>query len=218
MTEPKEDPELIAIHPIESSMSGRNSVYNFCEERGQQVSYAVCLHTIRRIEQNDLPAEIAVECQRAYCHNNCIAKKHKAQEVAAGHALFFVPRPTHITDPVKEVSVARDGAVSSGKHDMSNDSYRRGWAIGGRDGYSADDSSNRARSKPARKVEPVVKKSGFVEATMADAINEMMKEPAKKAAPVPAATPTATSNSLRPEPGETTAEFIKRRAAMKGAK
>ena len=221
MSEVKEDPELIALQPIEASMSGRNSVYNFCEQRGQSVAYAACLHTVRRIENNDLPSEIAVECQRGYCHNNCIAKKHKAEEVAAGHALYFVPRPRHITDPVaEEKKNASAGAVSSGKYDMSNASYARGWAIGGGAGEVRD------RPVKPKRTPPPVKKSGFVENSMADVVNVLMKENAeKKAAPTPvvkpaapAATPTTGATSTRPLPGESTADFIKRRAAMKAGK
>jgi hypothetical protein len=223
MSEVKEDPELAVLLPVEASMSGRNSVYNFCEERGQHASYAVCLHTIRRIENNDLPSGIAVECQRAYCHNNCIAKKHKAQEVAAGHALYFKPRPRHITDPV---AVEKDnksaGAVSSGKYDMTNPSYARGWAIGGGPGEVRE---TKKRIPPAPRPAPKPK-SGFVEAGMADVVNVLMKESAeksvpavKKAAPPPTwkepEAPVPTINPLRPLPGESTADFIKRRAAEK---
>lgn len=218
MSEAQEDPELIAILPIEASMSGRNSVYNFCEERGQFANYAVCLHTIRRIENNDLPSWIAVECQRAYCHDNCIAKQKKAEEVAAGHALYFVPRPRHITDPVAaKEREANGGAVSSGKYDMSNPSYARGWAMGGCDGYSTEKPARKQSAKPTRAPAPA-KKSGFIEEGMADVVNVLMKEHSeKKAEPVVAkqAAPAADQSSNRPLPGESTADFIKRRAAMK---
>lgn len=208
--------ELIPILPIEASMSGRNSVYRFCEQRGQSVSYAVCLHTLRRIEANDLPAEIAVECQRGYCHNNCVAKVMKAEEVAAGHALYFVPRGRHITDPV---AVEKDnksaGAVSSGKYDMSSASYARGWAIGGGAGEVRD----KPKAKPRPTPPPPKPKSGFVEATGADLVNAVMAD-SKKPAPavVKEAPKPATSNQpMRPEPGESMPDFIKRRAAaLKG--
>lgn len=219
MSEVKDDPELIALMPIEASMSGRNSVYNFCEQRGQSVSYAVCLHTIRRIEANDLPAEIAVECQRGYCHNNCIAKKHKAEEVAAGHALYFVPRGRHITDPVA-AEERKSGAVSSGKYDMSHPGYARGWAIGGGSGEVRD--KPRAKARPAPPPPKPKPKSGFVEEGMGDVVNVLMKENAEKkvapgAKPNPEAgtTPTVDLTSTRPLPGESTAEFIKRRASLK---
>lgn len=212
--DPEKDPELIALQPIEASMSGRNSVYRFCEQRGQSVSYAVCLHTLRRIEANDLPAEIAVECQRGYCHNNCVAKVMKAEEVAAGHALYFVPRPRHITDPAP-AEERKSGAVSSGKYDMRDPGYARGWAIGGGSG-EVREQKKRVPPPPRPAPKP---KSGFVEEGMADVVNVLMKENAEKKAPVatpkPAATPTVDLTSTRPLPGESTADFIKRRAAMK---
>lgn len=210
------DPELIPIYPIEQSMSGRNSTYRFCEQRGQAVAYAVCLHTLRRIEDNTLPAEIAVECQRGYCHNNCIAKKMKAEEVAAGHALYWEPRRTHITDPVSEEKKnASGGAVSTGKYDMSNASYARGWAIGGGAGEQRDRPAPKKRPPPP----PPKPKSSFIEATGADLVNAVMAEKPKVATPVPkAAAPAAASNQpMRPAPGESMPDFIKRRAAaLKG--
>ncbi|UIS24616.1 hypothetical protein S21ZY_054 [Pseudomonas phage ZY21] len=219
MSEVKEDPELIALMPVEQSMSGRNATYYFCEQRGQSVSYAVCLHTLRRIEANDLPAEIAVECQRGYCHNNCPAKVMKAEEIAAGHALYWKPMRRCITDPVA-TEERKTGAVSSGKYDMSDPGYARGWAIGGGPGEVRE---QKKRVPPAPRPAPKPK-SGFVEEGMADVVNVLMKENAeKKAAPTPApkpkaeavATPTVDLTSTRPLPGESTADFIKRRAAMK---
>lgn len=217
MSEVKEDAELIALMPVEQSMNGRNATYYFCEQRGQSVSYAVCLHTLRRIEANDLPAEIAVECQRGYCHNNCPAKVMKAEEVAAGHALYWKPMRRHITDPVA-AEERKSGAVSSGKYDMSDPGYARGWAIGGGPGEVRDRPKAKARPAPS----PPKKKSGFVEEGMSDVVNVMMKEHAEKKpapAPKPAAdaptTPTVDLTSTRPLPGESTADFIKRRAAMK---
>lgn len=218
MSEVKEDSNLIPVHPLEASMSGRNSVYRFCEQRGQSASYAVCLHTIRRIEANDLPAEIAVECQRGYCHNNCVAKVMRAEEVAAGHALYFIPRPEHITNPKVVIENNKpQAAVSSGKYDMNDPSYARGWAIGGGSGEV------REQKKPVRQAPVPVKPkkpSYEVSGNMADVVNVLMKEnaenKAKPAKEVPA--PVADQSSLRPLPGESTADFIKRRAAMKVAK
>lgn len=215
MTHIPEDPELIDILPIEASMSGRNSVYQFCEYRQQQVSYAVCLHTLKRIEDGTIPRDQFTECQRAYTHDTCPAKKMRAQEVAAGHALFFIPRPRHITDPVVKGVTSPDGAASSGRYDMSNESYARGWAMAGRDGYSTD--APVKRSKPTRNIGPI-KKTGFVTEGMADVVNVLMKENAdsKKAEPVKAVEPTAEApNPNRPFPGESTADFIKRRAKQK---
>ncbi|UKL14956.1 hypothetical protein hairong_051 [Pseudomonas phage hairong] len=202
--------ELIPILPIEQSMSGRNGMYMFCEQRGQSVSYAVCLHTLRRIEANSLPAEIAVECQRGYCHNNCPAKVMKAEEVAAGHALYWKPMRRHITDPTP-TEERKSGAVSSGRYDMSSASYARGWAIGGGAGEQRDRPAPKKRTPP-----PAPKpKSGFIEATGADLVNAVMADERKaKAAPKVEAAPIKPSTQpMRPEPGESMPDFIKRRAA-----
>ncbi|MEG2989813.1 MAG: hypothetical protein RR818_00585 [Citrobacter sp.] len=216
-----EDKELALIFPPEKSMSGRNSVYQFCDARQQQVSYAVCLHTIKKIEDGTMPKDQFIECQRGYTHNNCPAKKMRKQEIAAGQALFFIERPRHITDPVAKEANTSNGAVSSGKYDMNNPSYARGWAIGGGSGVNTA-APKKQQPKPTRNVGPI-KKTGFVEATMADALNEMVKDDKKpkaveqpkpvaaKAAPAPvAAAQPSTSN--RPLPGESMADFIKRRA------
>jgi len=219
MTEPQKDPELIAIVPVEMSMSGRNSHYFFCHRRQQQVSYAVCLHTVKAIEDDRKSGHTFDDCQRAYCHNDCEAKVMKAQEISAGHALFYKERVTPVA--VKAKSSAADGAVSSGKYDMSNPSYARGWAIGGREGYSTDKPVPKRQSpKPTRNIGPI-KKSGFVEEGMADVVNVLMKEHEEsKSVPKPkvAETPATDKSSTRPLPGESTADFIKRRAALKAGK
>jgi NAD-dependent dihydropyrimidine dehydrogenase PreA subunit len=217
MSEVKEDPELIAILPVEASMSGRNAFYQFCDARQQQVNYAVCLHTLKAIEEDRLARDQFTDCQRYYCHNTCPAKGMREEERKAGHALYFKERPRHVYESAKK-QAAVDGAVSSGKYDMSNPSYARGWAIGGREGYSTDKPiPKRQAPRPTRNIGPI-KKSGFVEEGMADVVNVLMKEHAEnKAAPTPtvAATPAADQSSTRPLPGESTADFIKRRAAMK---
>lgn len=232
--------ELINILPIEASMSGRNSVYQFCDARQQQVSYAVCLHTIRKIQNDSIPRDQFVECQRAYCHNNCPSAKMRAQEVAAGQALFFIPRRLEITDPVAAKSIKNDGAVSSGKYDMNNASYARGWAIGGGDGEVRD------RQAPKKRVPaPAEKKSGFVEMDLAQVVNAISDDDKKKAAQGPAikcnsetvaaakeifgkrdaaavlekATEIVAANpTMRPMKGESMADFLKRRALMSKAK
>lgn len=217
MTDKPEDPELIAILPIEASMSGRNSTYVHCGMRQQMASYAVCLHALKKIDDHTIAKEQFVECQRAYlqdCNGDlCPSKKMREDERAAGQALYFKPRPRHITDPSKEVEKA-SGAVSSGKYDLNNPSYARGWAIGGREGHRADVSVER-RSKPVRSAAPV-KKSGFIQETSADLVNALMKESStesKAEGPKPEAV-----SSTRPLPGESIADFIKRRAAEKHKK
>lgn len=216
MTDIPEDPELIAILPIEASESGRNTVYKFCEAIGQSSSYAVCLNRMKLVAAGKIPDDEYIDCKRAIRNDNCQAKKMRAEEVSAGHALYYVQRVEYKPEPK---TVAKDGAVSSGKYDMSNASYARGWAIGGRDGYTAE---SVVRNKPRPRPAPPVKKTGFVQENMADLVNVLMKENANNAtvavkAQLEKPTQTASSPS-RPMPGESTADFIKRRAAERNAK
>lgn len=212
MTDIPEDPELNNIFPVEMSMSGRNAYYQFCEAIGQSSSYAVCLHRMAKIADGSIPNDDRTECQRAYCHNTCPSKKMRAEEIKAGQALYYRPR---IELKVEPKTTQKDGAVSSGKYDMSNASYARGWAIGGREGYSTEATIVRNKRRPAPPA-PVKKKSGFIEESMADLVNVLMKEkPAEVVIKPKLEKPTETSTTLRPLPGESIADFVKRRAAEK---
>lgn len=217
MTEAAQQPdeELALIFPPEKSMSGRNAEYHFCDYKQQQASYAVCLHTLLAIDENRLSSDRAPECQRAYCHAECVAAHKRSEERAAGQALYYKERRREITDPVKaEFEV--DNSKSSGKYDLNNESYARGWAqVGAR---------LKGESRPVREAAPVKKKSGFVEHDAAAVLNSMVEKatkPAPKAAPAqpqpkpaPEAPAIDPATSLSPMPGETPLAFAKRRAAL----
>lgn len=215
--------DLIDIYPVEESASGKNAFYHFCHNRQQQVNYAVCLHTIRAINEGRIPKDQFTDCQRGYNRNDCYAKIMLAEEKKAGQALYFIPRKI-ITRQVKESS---EGAVSSGKYDMNDPSYARGWAIGGGSGENAG-----KKPKIAKIVKPIKPKTAYIEASMADVLNVISaEEKANKAKPVQAETkpvqtqPAAvvdgkskqTTSAIRPNKGESMADFIQRRAkeAMK---
>lgn len=219
MTEAQKD-GLEMIFPPEQSMNGRNAFYQFCDARQQQVSYAVCLHTVKKIEDGTMPSDQFTECQRGYCHNRCAAKVMKKEEAEAGQALYFIPRREEVCRPLEKAERKSDGAVSSGKYDMSNASYARGWAIGGGAGEVRE---------PKKRIPPPPKpskpKTGFIEEDMSDLVNVLSEESKKgkvapKAAPVKAAVPEPakeTLTTIRPKPGESMADFIKRRAALSKA-
>jgi hypothetical protein len=212
MTDIPEDPELTNIYPVEMSMSGKNAHYQFCEAIGQSSSYAVCLHRMAKIADGSIANDDRTECQRAYCHNTCPSKKMRAEELKAGQALYFKPRIEYKVEPK---TTQKDGAVSSGKYDMSNASYARGWAIGGREGYSTDATIVRNKRKPTRNIGPITK-SGFIEESMADLVNVLMKEkPAEVVIKPKLEKPTEAATPARPLPGESIADFVKRRAAEK---
>lgn len=209
MTQSADQPELIEVHPVDASMSGMNSHYMFCDVRGQQVSYAVCRHTLRLIQEERLNNTTCVECQRAHVHDECIAKKMYAEELAAGHALYFKPRSRAIThgETVKREDSSQ--VRSTGKYDMTNPSFARGWAMaGGERKPVAPAAETKRRPAPPKPEKP---KSGFVEQDMAAIVNviaaEQPKPAEKPAAPSPA-------SSIKPMPGETPIEFARRRAAM----
>lgn len=201
-----EDPELSLIFPPEKSMSGRNSVYRFCDAKQQQASYAVCLHTLQAIDENRLASDRFPECQRAYCHGNCVAADMRKEERTAGQALYYVERRREIIEPV-QLKVADDHSQSSGKYDLNNESYARGWAqVGSR-------IHGESRPKPTRNIGPIKKALGFVEHDSAAVLNSMI-EKEQKAKPAPAAPVTASGASIKPEPGESPLAFAKRRKAL----
>lgn len=212
--------DLVDIYPPETSMSGKNSFYHFCHNRQQQVSYAVCLHTISAMDRGVMAKDQFTDCQRGYHRGDCYAAKMKAEEEDAGQALYFLPRIVH---GVKAVA-ADSGATSSGKYDMSNPDYARGWAIGGGKGeIRGEQKKPRQKAKPTPPPKP---KSNYVEATMADVVNAIASDDKAKAAspqPKPVKTTPAlsqapsvspTSSATRPLPGESTADFIKRRSQL----
>lgn len=210
---------LIDIHLPEASQSGKNAFYHFCHNRQQQVSYAVCLHTIDAIDRGIMAKDQFTDCQRGYHRGDCYAAKMKKEEADAGQALYFLPRIVHGAKAV----VSEGGAVSTGKYDMNDPSYARGWAIGGGKGEIRGEKKVKAKVKPTPPPKP---KSNYVEATMADVVNAIASDDKAKAAssqPKPVKTPPALSqapstsppsSSTRPLPGESTADFIKRRSQL----
>ena len=218
MNQPLKDEELELIYPPEKSMSGRNSTYRFCEARGQSAAYAVCLHTLQAIDENRLGSTQAIDCQRAYCHGNCIAADMRKEERAAKQALYFQERRAVIIEGAARPEVV-DSSKSSGKYDLNNESYARGWAQVGSKIHGE------ARQKRPAYVPPAPKKSGFVEYDQAEVLNSLAKKDVpdrpvhkvpEQAAPTPApAAPTTTpETSLSPLPGETPLAFAKRRAQL----
>lgn len=203
---PPVDDELELIFPPEKSMSGRNTVYRFCDARQQQVAYAVCLHTIQAIDDNRLRSDQFTDCQRAYCHGNCIAADMRKEERAAKQALYYVERKREIIDPVK-LAVTDDSTKSSGKYDLNNESYARGWAqVGARLHGSPKLINKQPVSKPASK---------FIEHDSAAVLNSMIqKETEQKAKPAPAAPVATPGMKIEPLPGESPLAFAKRRKAL----
>lgn len=199
------------IYPVEMSQSGRNSYYQFCEHRQQQVSYAVCLHTIKANNENRLRKDDFTECQRALCHGTCPAHALRQEELEANHALYYVPRRESVVFTSKETAPKDDGSKSSGKYDLNNESYARGWAQVGSKIHGEP-----RKPRPAYTPPPAKPKSHFIEASMADVITQMAKEDRAKPKPPPVqAAPVALNDALKPLPGESPLEFVRRRNQLK---
>jgi len=78
-------------YPPEQSMGGINT-YNFaCRTVGFNPGYCVCLNKIAAFERDgDLTSY--VECGKAIRNKECVALKMRAEERAAGTALYFIDR------------------------------------------------------------------------------------------------------------------------------
>lgn len=216
------EPELIDLYPVEFSRSGSNAHYHFCPIRGCQQSYGVCMHILDAIKEDRLTKDSFVDCQRAYLRDDCEAKRMRAEEIAANRSIYYKPRTNLNPVNTRPERDAQDKAlvISSGKYDMSNPSFARGWNMAGGDSEKSGRPINKAPSGGARpappKAAPPKPKSGFIEESMADLVNVIASEKPKAAeakpkAAAPASTPTQT---IKPNPGETPLEFARRRAAI----
>lgn len=79
------------VYPPEQSMGGINS-YNFsCKPIGYSPGYCVCLHKIAAYER-DGELNSYPECGKAIRNQDCPALKLRAEERAAGHAIYFIDR------------------------------------------------------------------------------------------------------------------------------
>lgn len=217
------DAELANIHPVEKSRSGQNAYYHFCHVRGAQQNYAVCTHILAAIEEGRIGKDSFVDCQRAFTRDDCEAKKMRAEEITAGHSLYFKER-TNLNPlnsrPEREAQ-ERALVVSSGKYDMSNPSFARGWNMAGggseKSGKALTSKNTSGGTAVSRKPTPPKPKTGFIEADMADLVNVIASDKPKQPAP-PKADALSPASSIKPNPGETPLEFARRRAQlMKGA-
>lgn len=215
------DAELIALEPIEASQSGKNAYYHFCHIRGGQQSYAVCLHILKAIDEQRISKGQFEDCQRACTRDDCDARRMRAEEIKAGHALYYKQRL--VFEPVTDRPEVDQSNRSSGKYDLTNPSYARGWASVGR-ALGKESTGKNIQHKPAFKNPPKPSappkpKDHFVQEGLADLVNVLASEKPKPAAPAPSPKSDNSTNSLKPMPGETPLEFARRRAAAnKGAK
>jgi len=219
--------EIAEHYPPSKSCSGSNAYYHFCHIRGGQQNYGVCMHIIKAIEEDRIGSDSFVDCQRACTRDDCQAKKMRAEEIAAGRALYYKERTNINPSNKRSEREAQEGAliVSSGKYDMTNPSFARGWNAVGAASKSKIDSPavSKTRPLPSPTSQPKPqKKSGFVEESMADLVNVIARESKAQAAVQPSsrkkepdpAAPSAQTTTIKPLPGETPVEFARRRRQL----
>lgn len=203
--------QLIEVHPVEASRSGKNAYYHFCDIRGAKQNYSVCLHILKARDEDRIHRDDFVDCQRACLRGECEALKMRAQEKAAGRALFYTPRVERNPANTRTSEEAQRDAMKVRTHsfDMSNAGYARGWAMaGGEKPVTAGEQGARPAPKKSKPAKP---KTGYTEANYADLVNAIASESASKATPAPA----PQSQPMKPLPGETPLQFAKRRAQAK---
>ena len=183
MTQVQENQAEEIIYPPEKSMSGSNTTYIGCEVRNARQHYGICLYRLRNVDRGE---ETEVGCARAMNGNYCQAKTMRAEEQAAGRALYYVERkiPVRIVkDDSDEVSTAASANI-----DKSSASYQRGWAaVGAKTVPTRLKPSTRA-VKPVAKPKPVKPQSDFEKGMNAtggvvDAINDAAKEAREESKP-----------------------------------
>jgi hypothetical protein len=102
--------------PLSYSISGRNSHTFFCIPRQQSMQFASCI-----ARQGAMAAPgVKVpddwrECGRHHTHNDCVAMKMRAEELAVGHSIYFRKREA-VAPVVKPQGVWQSamGRVSTG--------------------------------------------------------------------------------------------------------
>jgi hypothetical protein len=79
-------------YSLEKSLSGTNAFYiNDCAVAGHTAAYCSCLKKIMDNQNARLPA-VYQSCGEAIDRNQCKAARLRREEVAAGHALYFISR------------------------------------------------------------------------------------------------------------------------------
>lgn len=150
-------PVTIEVLPPETSMSGQNSVYHYCPSTNHRCNYGVCLFTIRSFNNEKLNGES--ECYSLIDKKLCPALKLQAEEIKAGRALYYFKR--ELREPE-----ARP---------LAPEKPMRASIWSKREPVTSIEKSSQA--------EPAAKESDALfgkTATLADALNEVVKDEVKK--------------------------------------
>ncbi|MFQ2465687.1 hypothetical protein L1871_22625 (plasmid) [Aeromonas caviae] len=119
------EPVTTDILPPDASRSGKNTVYHHCGQLERRASYAVCLFTLEQFDKGKLRTDS--ECHQHIDKGLCSALALRAQEVAAGRALFFKERIVPVV--VKDEEPVQ---IVTGPTKPESESYMRGWNAAGR--------------------------------------------------------------------------------------
>ena len=146
------------ILPPEASRSGTNTCYCHCQALNKRSNYGVCLFTLEAFEQGRLREDS--DCYSVASRGDCAARRYRQQERDAGRALFYKKREIPIAIvPTEERSTA----------DRNSDSFKRGWA---RPVAPVTSKPVLAEVKPVPRKKPSLEING----SMAEAVNEAMKQ------------------------------------------
>ncbi len=166
--------EVIEVLPPEASSWGKNAFYHSCSVIEQKRSFAACMHTIGAVEKGNEHYLNEESCLRAIKNGSCEAMAMRAEEVAAGKALYYQER----VRPKAVVIANNDDLMVSKNVDRSSDSYQRGWnQAGGRPKHKVN---VRKIAPPKAKPEPKTTATTTQDA-MAQVISEMAQEEQSKA-------------------------------------
>lgn len=77
---------------VEESKKAYNAHYHHCDTYNGRTSYAVCLHTFQAFKDGRLSQFMREYCEPAIRSKTCAALKMRAEELQAGHAIYFSDR------------------------------------------------------------------------------------------------------------------------------
>ena len=204
------------VYPVDASMSGKNTFYLYCDQRGCKQNYGVCRFFIEKKKSGKLPANSFSDCSAAYDKNLCPAKVLHQEEIDAGRALYYAPRAEPVKIVTDKVVVEKKTSI-----DRNSASYKRGWSR--LDGIP---SKSKAEKKPEVAKPPAEPDKTDFERLVSDLSKE---DKIKREGPKPLAVKAEKSEKpvkeeavdgipskerILPLPGETPLEFARRRMAL----
>jgi len=153
----------------ESKGLGNNHTM-WCDKHDQRRHYGACIWQVEAYDEDRLETGEHNDCANAMCAGNCVAKKMREEEIAAGHAIYFRE---------KNVVNKHESVVNT----VKNDSYKRGWNQVGSSAGKTDDNYEVAGIPRAvvKRIERHSDSAPIVKTVdMADVITKAVAEESKK--------------------------------------